>query len=382
MFNKTKKIKRIYNGPSILKVYKKDPLKIIPLKLEKDYSNLDIAIEEPVEEIEKEEIIEEDPLIDFSELEFNEPCKITIKEANEVKETTIDLKSISLYLNSLKKTICNTVHNEFNANYNYVYYDIYDIKDYSTLSHDDILSDFAGDKLLKSIEINNYYNEIGDYCFKDCENLENVSINSNSLYIINKGAFINCIKLKTVILNNIVTKLNDNTFENCKSIETINLNNVIHLGANCFKNSGLKTLLLNSCIRFIGYRCFFYSQLKYIELSDNKYFNYISEQSFAFSKLEAIKLPNNIQYIQRGAFEGCDNLKTIIMSQNIKKIEKDAFKNIHDDFVILFKRNTNHNIEINIETIDSKKLLKVLKDHIRNANIYVSQKEIFIDYQS
>ena len=381
MFNKTKKIKRIYNGPSILKVYKKEPLKIIPLKLEKDYSNLDIAIEEPEEEIENEEIIEEKQLTDFSKLEFNEPCKITIKEVSEVKETTIDLETISLYVNSLKKTIINTVHSEFNANYNYVYYDIYGIKDYSTLSHDDILSDFAGDKLLKSIEINNYYNEIGDYCFKDCENLENIAINSNSLYIINKGAFINCIKLKTVIMNNIVTKLNDNTFENCKSIETINLNNVIHLGANCFKNSGLKTLLLNSCIRFIGYRCFYNSDLKYIELSDNKYFNYISEQSFAFCKLEGIKLPNNIQYIQKGAFEGCVNLKTIIMSQNIKKIEKDAFKNIHDDFVILFKRNTNHNIEINIDTIDSKKLLKVLKDHIKNANIYVSQKEIFIDYQ-
>jgi len=379
MNKKTKKIKRIYNGPSVLKIYKKDPMKIIPLKLEKDYSNLDIAIDEPVEEIEIE--IEEEPLIDFTNLEFDEPCKISIKKVSEVKETTIDLKSISLYVDSLKKTICNRVSNEFNANFNYVYYDIYNIKDYSTLSHDDILNDFAGDKLLKSIEINNYYNEIGEECFKNCENLENITINSNDLYIIGDKACINCIKLNSVLLNNSITKLNNSVLENCKSLKSINLNNVNHLGANCFKNSGLETLLLNSCIRFIGFRCFYNSQLKYIELSDNKHFNNISEQSFAFCHIEAIKIPDNIEYIRSRAFEGCVNLKTIIMSQNIKKIEKDAFKNIHDDFVILFKKNTNDNIEINIDTIDSKKLLKVLKDHIRNANIYVSQKEILIDYQ-
>ena len=372
---KTKKIKRKYNGPNILKIFKKDPLKIIPLKLEKDYSNLVIEKEEDI----VEEIINEEPLNDFSELEFNEPCKIIIKKKNEIKESTIDFKSINKYVHTLKNTKYS--NNNYNHNYNYIYYDIYGIKDYSTLSHDDILDNFNCDKLLKSIEINNYYNEIGEKCFEDCENLENITINSTKLYIINKGAFLNCIKLKTVILNNIITKLNDSIFENCKSLETINLNNVNHLGAKCFKNSGLKTLLLDNSIRFIGFGCFYNSQLKHIELSNNKYFNYISEWSFAFCNLESIKIPNNINYIQKSAFEGCINLKTIIMSQNIKKIEKDAFKNIHDDFVILFKKNTNHNIEINIDTIDSKKLLKVLKDHIKNANVYISSKEIFIDYQ-
>ena len=82
---------------------------------------------------------------------------------------------------------------------------------------------------MKIINISSDAKEIGDYCFKNCEKLEN--INLPNFELLSNGLFENCYSLKNIIIPNSVKIIKGAFFLNCTSIEKIILSkNITSIG--------------------------------------------------------------------------------------------------------------------------------------------------------
>ena len=194
------------------------------------------------------------------------------------------------------------------------------------------------DRSMKKIIIPDGVTSIPDEAFKDCKDLEEIII-SNSVIEIGNEAFSGCTKLKYIKLPENIKTIGNYAFKNCKKIPS---------------------LYIPASLTSIGYAPFSYmSSLEHIEVSsknkkfktyDNlslidkkeealiqyaigakersyemptippkkriKYFDCgtarISELAFAGSKyLEDLSLSSQILYIEKTAFDECNNLKTM-----------------------------------------------------------------------
>ena len=118
------------------------------------------------------------------------------------------------------------------------------------------------------------------------------------LSIIGESAFKGCVELKTFTLPNTLTTIGAGAFEDCKKYNPTIPNSVSSLGDNCFKGTGIETLILSST--------------------------------------------NNLEKIPNGAFENCKFLKKVILKELremkiigyndgpriLQQIQYDEFKNI------------------------------------------------------
>ncbi len=93
---------------------------------------------------------------------------------------------------------------------------------------------------------------IGDYAFKSCRLLTNISI-PNSITSIGIAAFNNCKNLSEISIPNSVTLINETAFYYCTSLKNITIpNSVISIGRSAFDYSGLKTITIGKSVSFIG----------------------------------------------------------------------------------------------------------------------------------
>jgi hypothetical protein len=114
--------------------------------------------------------------------------------------------------------------------------------------------------------------------FEGCHQLENVQL-FGDVYLKN-AAFANCVALTSVLLDHSDPNIGDRTFENCFSLsELILLSEKVSLSAACFKN----------CV-----------SLEQIQLQD-------------------------LQTIGSKAFQGCVNLRSIMVGDQLRSVGNDAF---------------------------------------------------------
>lgn len=133
---------------------------------------------------------------------------------------------------------------------------------------------------LRSAGIDNFW---GDYCFANCNNLEEVNILS-ACYMSN-GMFSNCKKLKTVnFKNNQTSYVYPNVFDGCSSLTGITLPSKIwYISEEMFKDC---------------------SSLKYVKFNDYDASN------------AAINL------VQRNAFNGCSNLQSLELPASLTSLDQ------------------------------------------------------------
>ncbi len=115
-----------------------------------------------------------------------------------------------------------------------------------------------------------------------------------------------------------IEQFNLTVCKDCYNLQLVNLSNstnLTHLGLEAFKNCvKLDTILfpdtLNSEVFVLGYGCFENTGLTEIKLPDNC--NGLNGRVFAdCKKLDKIYLGDKINFINKTAFEGCDNLRFI-----------------------------------------------------------------------
>lgn len=142
--------------------------------------------------------------------------------------------------------------------------------------------------------------EIGDWAFANCtfEYLDLTNVTHIGEY-----AFYFCRSLKEVILNDTIEKLENGVFFSCKKLEKIDLpSNLVYIGRDCFRGSGLKSITFNEGLKTIDQWAF-----------------------GACQKLSEVVFPESLEYIWNIAFSECDALESITLPTNLKILGFESF---------------------------------------------------------
>lgn len=186
---------------------------------------------------------------------------------------------------------------------------------------------------IESIFIPNSVVEIEDNAFRLCTNLASITIPS-SVEIIGENPFAYCKNLSSITVsednkyfdsrNNcnaiIVTKENA-LLSSCRN--TVIPNTVVIIKERAFEGNHKKTLTIPSSVRRIDGFAFIDSWLKKVKIEGSLI--QISNGCFMSSGLLEIELPEQLESIEKQAFEMCHKLKSISFPSSLKHIAFLAF---------------------------------------------------------
>ena len=142
--------------------------------------------------------------------------------------------------------------------------------------------------------------EIGGWAFANCT-FEYLDL--TNVIQIGEYAFYFCRNLKEVILNDNIERLENGVFFSCKKLEKINLpSSLVHIGRDCFCDTGFKSITFNEGLKTI----------------DNRAFD-------SCAKLSEVVFPESLEYIRNIAFNDCDSLESITLPTNLKILGYESF---------------------------------------------------------
>ena len=228
---------------------------------------------------------------------------------------------------------------------------------------------FSNCNKLESVSLSNSITEISEFTFYNCRKLREIQLPS-SLQIIGDHAFENCISLPEIIIPDKTTSVGEYAFAGCSNMKIISISKgVMSLGENFIKNcthlreiivseentvySSYDGILYNndftrmllvplaieyvelpSTIETIPFDSFAYSQLKSINIP-NTVKEIYSNAFMNCKNLTFLDIPNSIDFIGSGAFYGCSNLESIKLSESIKRINEDAFSGCPLRYIVI-----------------------------------------------
>ena len=156
-------------------------------------------------------------------------------------------------------------------------------------------------------EIPESVTEIGNYAFYFCTSLNTIKL--PSIVVIGDYAFCNCTRLDSIGIPDGVTLIGDHAFKGCTNLVSIEIPiSVVVIGVGVFSRcTSLKSIIVDK---------------------NNPY--YCSEDGALFKKemdkmtilisvlggKEAVIIPDTVNKIEEDAFNGCTNLKSIIVDEN------------------------------------------------------------------
>ena len=183
---------------------------------------------------------------------------------------------------------------------------------------------------LKSITIPSSVTSIGDYCFRGCYKLTSITIPS-SVTSLEEGCFENCQSLASVTIPSSVTSLGSFCFWNCSGLTSITIpSSVTSLGDRCFENcSGLTSITIPSSVTSIGDRCFYNcSGLTSITIPSSV--TSLGETCFYnCSGLTSIIIPSSVTSLGDWCFYNCYKLASITIPSSVTSLGKECFENCY-----------------------------------------------------
>lgn len=168
-------------------------------------------------------------------------------------------------------------------------------------------------------------NEIGEKAFENCTEITQINI-ASTITKIGSYAFSGCSKLTTITIPYGVTEIGDSCFVGCKSLTSIKVNvantNFTHYNGVLYDYEGKKLY------------AYPYSKTdEQYKLADN--LESIEKNAFrGFENLKSVALPENLKNIGESAFEDCKNLENVLILKNVTTIGENAFKNCSENLVI------------------------------------------------
>ena len=220
--------------------------------------------------------------------------------------TAVDLAQGKQLIGSNGKVITGTSENKLNQYLN---------KTITEVTEDDLIgvtnldSSFSYYTKLKNVVIGNSVTNIGYNAFRGCTGLTNVTI-SNSVTKIDTSAFMDCSGLTNINIPDSVITIGGSTFKNCTGLTNIVIgNNVAEIGAAAFENC---SKLMNITIP---------SNVKTIKRSAFNYCVGLTNINWNASECQAA---GELDY---PIFEGCTNLTTAHIGENVIRIPAYIFMN-------------------------------------------------------
>ncbi len=194
---------------------------------------------------------------------------------------------------------------------------------------------------------------IEDYAFYGCKNLEELSC--NNIMSVGTDAFRNS-GIKAFNANGMIGEeylIYDGSFANCKNLTTINIENAAIIGDSAFENcTSLVNVKLNENLLYLGAKAFANTGIKEITVKNCA----IDEGAFMnCENLETVTIGDGVTEIYKNAFLGCPNLKTISLSADIEYIDENAFNGCENVTFKVTKHTYayNHivNLDLNFEVV-------------------------------
>ena len=133
---------------------------------------------------------------------------------------------------------------------------------------------------------------------------------ANGVEAIAASAFYDCTSLKSVIISDSVTSIGEGAFYKCRSLEGIKLpDGVASIGKSTFAFcESLVSIELSNNLTSIG-EIAFYACKRLVSVKIPLSVNSIGENAFKdCTSLESVTIPNSVKYIEDFAFAGCKSL--------------------------------------------------------------------------
>lgn len=184
---------------------------------------------------------------------------------------------------------------------------------------------FEGISSLQSIRLPDSITSIGDSCFASCFNLVSIDV-PKYLESIGTNAFRTCNMLKEFFMPDSIKYIKSGIFENCSSLKYVRLSeSITEVPQNCFKGCGLLTSIhLPESLNTIGYGAFENCSFSVIYMTDNV--EYISDNAFKNCvTLRSIRLSERLKRLSNNMFAGCAGLESIYIPDNVEDIGQYTF---------------------------------------------------------
>ena len=167
---------------------------------------------------------------------------------------------------------------------------------------------------------------IGNYAFKGCWSLENVTI-PDSVISIGSGAFSNCSCLISIDIPNSVTSIGNSAFFYCESLNSVTLpKNIKVIKYMMFENcKNLEKVIIPDGVTSIEFdafdRC---TSLTHITIPNS--ITEIGHSAFyQCENLEEVSIPDGVLCIDNYTFAICRKLKSISIPNSVKRINSKVF---------------------------------------------------------
>ena len=194
---------------------------------------------------------------------------------------------------------------------------------------------FYGCASLSAVTLGNNVTNICDYAFYNCDRLTSIVLTDN-VEVIGKQAFYDCDGMATVTLGNNVTIIGDYVFSDCDRLAAIIIpDRVTTIGNYAFYNcAGLTDITLGDNVTTIGEHAFYacnslnyttYDNAKYLGSSSNPYFYLVKATS---TSIPSAIIHSDARFVGEFAFEGCYNLKEVIIPDHVIVIGNRAFYSV------------------------------------------------------
>ncbi len=171
------------------------------------------------------------------------------------------------------------------------------------------------ENMLESIEFPPTLRKLEESCFALCSSLGGELIIPEGITKIGKKSFYGCWYITSLSLPESLQEIAQEAFSSCQRMK-------------------LSNPQLNENVKIIGDAAFSYT----LDLSEVKLpakLEYLGLSAFSYSGISRMEIPSNITEVPAYCFSDCDSLKSVILHEGVKTIERGAFYNAPVDSLIL-----------------------------------------------